>query len=80
MNTSVFITGESGTGKELIAKSIHHFSSRSNKSLVVINCAAIPENLIESTFFGHEKCAFTGASETRIGKFEQANGGTVFFR
>tara|TARA_R110002051_G_scaffold75791_1_gene137771 strand:- start:302 stop:2212 length:1911 start_codon:yes stop_codon:yes gene_type:complete len=78
MKTSVLIMGESGTGKELIAKSIHDFSSRSNKEFVTINCAAIPENLIESSLFGHEKGAFTGAIEKRIGKFEQANGGTIF--
>ncbi|WP_308992434.1 sigma 54-interacting response regulator [Mariniflexile litorale] len=78
MTTSVLIMGESGTGKELFAKSIHEFSPRSNKPFVVINCGAIPENLIESTLFGHDKGAFTGATETRIGKFEQANGGTIF--
>ena len=78
MNTSVLIMGESGTGKELIAKRIHDFSSRASKQFVTVNCAAIPENLIESSFFGHEKGAFTGAIEKRIGKFEQANAGTIF--
>ena len=78
MTTSVLIMGESGTGKELFAKSIHEISPRAHKPFVVINCGAIPENLIESTFFGHDKGAFTGATDTRIGKFEQANGGTIF--
>ena len=76
--TSVLILGESGTGKEKVAKSIHNLSERRNKPLVIINCGAIPENLSESLLFGHEKGAFTGALERRIGKFEQAQGGTIF--
>lgn len=76
--TSVMILGESGTGKEKIAHLIHAASAYSAKPLVVVNCAALPESLIESELFGHERGAFTGADNVRIGKFEQANGGTIF--
>ncbi len=72
------ITGESGTGKELVARAIYHHSKRAEKSFLAINCAAIPENLLESELFGHEKGAFTGAATQRIGKFEQCNRGTLF--
>jgi len=75
---TVLITGESGTGKELIARAIYSNSSRSQRSYLAINCAAIPENLLESELFGHEKGSFTGATSQRIGKFEQSDGGTLF--
>ena len=75
---SVLITGENGTGKELVAHSIYSQSSRLNKSFVEVNCAAIPEELIESELFGSEKGAYTGADQQRRGKFDQANGGTLF--
>ncbi|MEO5807587.1 sigma-54 dependent transcriptional regulator [Devosia sp.] len=76
-DASVLITGESGTGKEVIAKYLHARSKRANKPFISINCAAIPEALLESELFGHEKGAFTGAIGRRIGKFEEANGGTL---
>lgn len=74
----VLITGENGTGKEVVAQSLHSQSKRSDKPLVAVNCAAIPEELIESELFGHEKGAFTGADSAKIGKFELANQGTLF--
>ena len=77
-NTTVFIRGESGTGKELIASAIHYHSSRAKKSFVKVNCAALPETLVESELFGHERGAFTGAESRKKGRFEMANGGTLF--
>ncbi|HKA76055.1 MAG TPA: sigma-54 dependent transcriptional regulator [Pseudolabrys sp.] len=76
-DASVLITGESGTGKEVLARFVHGRSTRSKKSFITVNCAAIPENLLESELFGHEKGSFTGAVARRIGKFEEANGGTL---
>ena len=78
VNTSVLIRGENGTGKELVAKAIHYNSPRKDGPFVAINCAAIPENLIESELFGHEKGAFTGADQRKIGKFQFAHNGTLF--
>ncbi len=74
----VLIKGENGTGKELVARTIHHLSQRATKPLIDVNCAAIPEELIESELFGHEKGAFAGATTKKIGKFELADGGTIF--
>ena len=74
---SILISGESGTGKEVMARYVHNKSRRANKAFISVNCAAIPENLLESELFGHEKGAFTGAVARRIGKFEEANGGTL---
>ncbi|MCX5868753.1 MAG: sigma-54 dependent transcriptional regulator [Proteobacteria bacterium] len=76
--STVLITGESGTGKELVAKAIHYNSRRASKPLVVVNCGAIPENLLESEMFGYRKGAFTGATGNRRGLFEESNGGTLF--
>lgn len=76
-NACIMITGESGTGKEVMARHIHQKSRRSDKAFVAVNCAAIPDNLLESELFGHEKGAFTGAVSRRVGKFEEADGGTL---
>lgn len=78
IDSSVLILGESGSGKELIASALHINSSRGNRPMVVVNCGAIPEELLESELFGHERGAFTGALRNRIGKFERANSGTIF--
>src|SRR3954469_7075134 len=77
-NATALITGESGTGKELVARAIYHHSNRSQQAFLAVNCAAIPEQLLESELFGHERGAFTGATMQRIGKFEQCNKGTIF--
>jgi Nif-specific regulatory protein len=76
--TTVLITGESGTGKELVARALHERSARAKKAFIAVNCAALPESVIESELFGHEKGAFTGAQEQRRGRFELADGGTLF--
>lgn len=77
-DVTVLIQGESGSGKELVAREIHRRSKRRNEPLIIMNCAAVPETLVESELFGHEKGAFTGAAERRLGKFELANKGTIF--
>ncbi|MDZ7262273.1 MAG: sigma-54 dependent transcriptional regulator, partial [candidate division KSB1 bacterium] len=77
-DVNILLRGESGTGKELIARAIYQHSHRSQKPFLAVNCAAIPETLLESELFGYEKGAFTGASRRKIGKFEQADGGTIF--
>src|SRR5438093_13447613 len=74
----VLVEGESGVGKELIARAIHGSGERRAKPFVAVNCGAIPENLVESVLFGHEKGAFTGAAERHVGKFVEASGGTLF--
>ncbi len=77
-DVTVLIHGESGTGKELVARAIYHYSQRAGKPFLAVNCAALPENLLESELFGHEKGAFTGADQQRKGKFEQCDGGVIF--
>src|SRR5690606_30675641 len=77
-DSTILITGDTGTGKSFLSGSIHYNSPRRHKPFIKINCVNIPETLLESELFGHEKGAFTGAEKLRIGRFEQANGGTIF--
>ncbi|MCB0307691.1 MAG: sigma-54 factor interaction domain-containing protein, partial [Calditrichaeota bacterium] len=77
-DATVLILGETGTGKELLARAVHNLSKRSERAMVKVNCAALPEHLIESELFGHEKGAFTGAYQQKIGRFELADTGTIF--
>src|SRR5438445_137131 len=77
-DSTVLILGETGTGKELIARAIHKRSGRADRAFIGVNCAAIPPSLVASELFGHEKGAFTGASQRRLGRFEAADGGTIF--
>src|SRR5882724_31400 len=77
-NASVLVTGESGSGKELIARALHQGSMRASRPWVDVNCGALPEHLMESELFGHERGAFTGADRRRVGRFESAQGGTIF--
>src|SRR3989442_13311742 len=78
-DSTVLITGETGTGKELVARAVHKHSQRSARAFVPVSCAAVPSSLIASELFGHEKGAFTGAQQRRLGRFELAEGGTIFF-
>ena len=77
-DSTVLITGETGTGKELVARAVHRRSNRRSRAFVSVNCAAIPRDLVASELFGHEKGAFTGATQQRLGRFELASGGTIF--
>jgi len=77
-DSTVLVTGETGTGKELIARAVHKRSQRSGRPFVSVNCAALPPTLVSSELFGHEKGAFTGATQRRLGRFEMADGGTIF--
>jgi formate hydrogenlyase transcriptional activator len=77
-DSTILILGETGTGKELIARAIHKRSNRADRAFIGVNCAAIPPSLIASELFGHEKGAFTGATQRRLGRFESATGGTIF--